>query len=504
MSCGEAQNVPSTSSQLVFAIWSFPVDLLSEFARYLLSRDLLALIMTGNASLGAKIRRSVQSLLLESTKPEFNFTAQLCRASLFSNLQSLSLANSSPSAMNLTPIPPLDALARLVSLTLRFPNSAGFFHKHLRHAATLWPSLESLVIIGSDFLSIEAAKVGSFDLSILPSTIRHLRIEGLKTVTIKLSEIMALPKTLELLSLKCTIHTEHQAFRFPWPSIVEVSIATPVYINWDIQSLPTTVQVLKLHSNLSDLSGEDFRVLTPTLRSLDLSNQTNQYCSWDILERLPPTVQELTIFLSPTLGTMSLETAKQRVASFVSFQTRTWLLELLPYFSKLKTMDLSDYSLEKSHALPYQLEVLTVRNIATLDILPPNLIFLDLRSISELASHQTDNQKLAAKFPPRLQVLTLSQMRMTPQIIEVLPESLTYLSGSFPDLDCVADLSRLPNLKQLVLKLISASEIDQDSLLAKIPTSLTELTLRDQHFKLSQLKGPSPLPPHTAFRVIHY
>lgn len=212
-----------------------------------------------------------------------------------------------------------------------------------------------------------------------------------------LESLLALPLDLETLHVDANFGPDNdleQKFQIPWRSLSELHLDTHSFLNLDLESLPSTLQVLDLCTSDTRYGAleHDFRVLTPKLRHLAIYiGFSASTCGWDTLERLPETVTHLQVTHGQYVEEKTFELIRQRAPSFTYLWSNVWVLDTMASFTRLERICLN-IELDNNVILPPNLKSLVVNSIESPIILPP--------SLTDLLAHGFVVQQPAASSGP--------------------------------------------------------------------------------------------------------
>lgn len=466
-------------------IGDLPVDVWRLIATHTLADDLFALIMTGNRLLIGRVCRSTTKLgMVPPPGKTFDLYGLLHRATLFLVIQEISITSKDcePEYYGPSFAP---TLGTLTSLSLHFPTLIDLWEKYFGRPDLLWPSLE--------ILRLSESEPGALELSLkhLPKTLQVLSVKAATTTVIALSDIMELPVGLETLILEAHIGAEDEEpdfCRFPWPSLTTLRIHTSASIDFKMESLPSTLQSLDIWSfePKNTPLEHDFRIITPKLRSIRIANDFGAYYdTWDILERMPTSLERFEINLEPAFKrglNDNLELIRSRAPAFQYFEPSEWMVEALPYFTRLEALRLMHHDLQKHDILPPNLKSLRGKSIASIGSLPLSLTELSLATIVPLDDPcyppgvgETERAEPHRPFPASLKHLALHHSGFRLRSVALLPESLETLSAHFDEPEAVG---ALPDLLELSIRLRnSLKAVNWTTLARRVPNSVARLVI---------------------------
>lgn len=404
-------------------LWQLPSVIWTLLSPYFDGQDLLRLASSGDLELSGYVKRRTREFKVLWDHPAFVPLSKILASSrAFNNLNVLSVSVDSLDKRIVSPIEWTFLPHTLSTIELLFRGSSAI----LRGEGELIPLLNNL-----EHLTIEDE--GTPDLIQRPISLANLsRMKALNLlakrrawyvwdpIEIDVAEIKNLPPTLE--SFNCWFdllspETAKNAFElvFPCPLLqrLRYCISGP-NISLPLHKLPSSITSLSIEGQF-DESQIDWKTAFPNLNSLSLPSKA---CSWRFLDELPPS---MTSIYAPITGGRyeELEEADARAIGHCQLEDFCFLMDVSVSCRLRNAKFLSCNMTERDQTFFW----------------PPNLLVLSLNGLGE-GEHAT-----LTTFPDTLQSLDLDGITVKASYIDLLPTTLSSISGAFEDHRVYASLA---------------------------------------------------------------
>lgn len=504
---------------------TLPVEVLDRIGSLLEGDAFCNLVLVGNRALDRKMRQFRTVNVLWRSSSFCDWRRCLPFVNSFPGLKSLALHSESPIrlleqgfVMAVLPsiLPPtLQSLSLRCHSALSVLKDESAFYRH--------PSLTSLTIADESELRANERTQRIF-ISRLPPALKSLSLSGGPKSPYHMvpDDFQRLPSELVLCDVSIPIQTfAYVSVGFPphSTSLTHLSLDTNSYLSVDLGRVASTLQTLELYCgsikvagnsflSLFSLRGDPVRSLLPRLHTLQLPRTYR--LSLRVFATLPTSLTSL----SATFDWLELshsENIRMLTKLNLDYDTlagdgrpcapkmlrylwtpQEYSLDYLSFFSGITTFDVSSSSrLYSTDALLPRITSLKVQHLnGAVEHLPRSLTSISCKSFVITPSQpQVPSSPSPHQGFPALTYLQISESRMTPAIVDLLPDTLEHLEALFltnEAMEALAaranDQKRLNRLTSLFLRVPNAEAQDGEKAvlvsLNTIPTSIKTLTIR--------------------------